>query len=297
MNLIKKILIIITAFFIFDSVISTALLKLSKISQIRYSRLYYEKINADILFIGNSRAINTFYSPYFDKLSNTKSINLSYNGLTLPLINVFVNDYLNRNKAPKIIFIEVTCITDGYFGFPNFKQYMFDSPMIKKIIKEYYPKIYYTSIISKLYLFNSEYFLRTLYYLKKQDQNWINRYKIKEEFYNNLLKTNENIFLLKTIEESLMKMFIELITVCRQKGITIIPVLAPILDRCRNENNIDNYISDFEKRTKLKIINLSRAIDDISMFSDTVHTNDRGAYLIAKKLIDYLNKKNDNSSF
>ena len=295
MTLIKKLFILICVFFIIDYIVGLSLLQLSKISQIRYSRLYYETMNADVLFVGNSRAINSFYPPYFEKLSNLKSFNLSYNGLTLPLVKLFIDDYLTRNQPPKMIFIEVTCITDGYESLPNFKQYMFESSSLKQMLKEYYPEIYFTCKISKSYLFNSEYFLRTLYYLKKQDQLWINRYTIKEDFYNNI-NIKDNAYKLALIEKSMMDIFIKMIITYKKQGITLIPVLAPILDKCRDEESINTFINDFENKTQLKIVNLSNAINDISMFADTIHTNDHGAYLIAKKLNELVLLKKTKSS-
>jgi len=287
MDLIKNLFKLIIVFFIIDSMISFAFLELSKLSKIRYSRLYYEKINADVIFIGNSRGRNSFDSPYFETLSGKKSISLSYNALPLSLVKVFLGDYLERNTLPEIIFIEVHCISDaGYYGLLNFKQYMFNSVALKNMIKKYYPIDYYASMISKSYIFNSEYFIRTLYHITKNDQSWINRFRISQEYYNNL-KQNEDDFLLQKIDESSMKIFTEIVQ--KYKGITIIPVLAPIIDKCRNDENINSFISDFESRTQLKIINYSQAISDISMFADTIHTNDAGARFITKKLYDFIN--------
>jgi len=290
MGLLKNLLKLIIIFLIIDSIISFALLELSKISKIRYSRIYYEKINADVIFIGNSRGRNSFNAPYFEKLSGKKSINFSYNALPISLAKIFLDDYLELNQSPEIIFIEVHCIAEGYYGLLNFKQYMLSSDSLKKMVKKNYPKHYYASLISKSYLFNSEYFIRTLYHITKNDQSWTNRFRIDNEYYNNL--KNEDVFLFNKVDESSMKIFIEMIQKYKKQGITIIPVFAPIIDKCSNEDNIKNYIADFESRTKLKILNYSKAVNDISMFADILHTNDKGAVYITKKIYDFIKLNN-----
>lgn len=283
MSLIKKALILILAFFVLDCLISIPLFWLSDISMIRYSRLYNETINADVVFIGNSRAVNSFYAPFFTELSNKKSINLAYNGLTLPVAKVFLDDYLQRNQPPKIIFVEVTCLQDDYASLPNFKQYSLRSPGLKKLLKEHYPAIYQASIISKSYLFNSEYFLRTLYYLNKSDQTWVNRYSIRENYYRRM-QGGGDLAILAMIGEPAMHMFTGMIKEYSELGITIIPVLAPIIDKGRNTKAVRVYLSDFEHRSKLKVVDLSALIDDRRMFADAIHTNDKGAYVIANEL-------------
>ncbi len=291
MTLAKKLITLIFTFFLIDLLISISLSELSNSSKIRFSRLYNEEINADIVFVGDSRGINSFYSPYFDDLTGLNSINLSYNGLTIPIVNALLDDYLERNKAPKIIFIETTCLKDTYNVLPNFKQYMAHSLSIKNMLKEHYPNIFYASFISKSYIFNSEYFLRTLYYLKKNDQKWINRYTIRKDYYDSI-KPENNLKMVEKIDDSAMIIFKIMVTEYRKKGIVVIPVLAPILDKYRNETVIDNYISDINTNTKLDVVDLSDAVNDISMFADAVHTNEKGAHLIASKLYNLPELKN-----
>ncbi|MCD4817861.1 MAG: hypothetical protein K8S23_04140 [Candidatus Cloacimonetes bacterium] len=284
MNLFKRILFLILIFFVLDFLISTTLLKLVEASKIRFSRLYHEKIDSEIIFIGNSRAINSFYSPYFDEISNLKSINLAYNGVSISLVKVFLEDYLERNDPPIIIVIEVTCIKEDNSGLPNFRQYIPYSKELRKIVKEHYPKVYYTSHISKSYYYNSEYFLRTLYYLKKNDQSWINRYTINQNYYNSL-KVDDSFTMVDKIDKNSMQLFKAIVKNCNERGITIIPVLAPIIDKYRNDTKINNYIADFESKSQMKLVDFSKEINDINMFADEIHTNDKGANILANKLL------------
>lgn len=291
MALVKKLIILIFIFFFVDFLISLPLSEFSKNSKIRYSRLYNESINADVIFIGNSRGVNAFYSPYFDRFTGLTSINFSYNGLTIPVIKILLDDYLLRNSTPKLLFIEITCLSNTYEILPNFKQYMGSSSPIKNSIKQHYPKIFYASLFSRSFRYNSEYFLRTLYYLKKDDQSWINRYHIKKDYYDKM-KPGKNSKIFREINFDALKIFALMVDEYRKKGIVIIPVVAPILDKSRNETSIKNYISNISTNAKIDIVDLSDAISDISMFADTIHTNEKGAILIVNKLYQQLQTKN-----
>jgi hypothetical protein len=284
MTLVKKILTLIVCFIIIDMLISTLLSNLSDSSSIRYSRLYNENINADILFAGNSRGINSFYVPYFNEKTGLKSFNLSYNGLSIPLVKVFIDDYLELNNAPKIIFLEVTCLNMSLAALPNFKQYFDNSSSLRDLIKESIPEFFYLNFITKSYKFNSEFFLRSLYYLTQDDQKWINRYTIKKEYYESLERVDK-FYMVHDVDIEALQIFKSMVDEYHKKGITVIPVLAPIIDKYRNEEDIDKYLNDIKLYTNLEVVDLSNAITDINMFADAVHTNVQGANLIVDSLI------------
>lgn len=288
MKLTKKIAFLIVTFIVLDLFISETLHEISSTSNIRYSRLFYQSMDADVIFIGNSRAVNTFYTPYIEKQFGFKAINLAYNGLSAPLMELFLQEYLQRNKPPEVIVIEVTALQDDYNSLKNFKQYHFDSIALAQLLKHHHPEIYYASKLSKTFAYNSEYFLRTLYYLNRTDQNWINRYKIKPDFYNKLQPSNKRLALLNFIDEQSLYSLQQIIRLGRQHNINIKLVLAPILDKMRNRDDINAYLQNIENRTRLNVTDLSAVIDDIALFSDTIHTNDKGA----KKLANYLQKIN-----
>ena len=283
MKLIKKILFILIAFFALDYLISENLHGISSGSNIRYSRLFNQSINADVVFIGNSRAVNTFYTPYIEKKFDFQAINLAYNGLSAPLMELFINEYLQRNEAPDIIVLEVTALQNDYEVLKNFKQYCFDSNALMLLLSKHYPEIYYALMLSKTFAYNSEYFLRTLYYFNRSDQDWINRYQIKSDFYEKLQPTEKKLAILEFIDKQSMDSLQRIINLCKQYNINLKLVLAPILDKVRNKDDIDAYLKDIETRTHLNVTDLSAVTNEITHFADTIHTNEKGA----KKLADY----------
>lgn len=286
MKLIKNIIFIIIAFFALDYLISVNLHKISSASNIRYSRLFNQSINADVIFIGNSRAVNTFYTPYIEKKFGFQAINLAYNGLSAPIMELFIDEYLQRNEVPGMIVLEVTALKSDYDILKNFKQYYFDSDALMLLLKEHYPRIYYASKLSRTFAYNSEYFLRTLYYFNRSDQDWINRYQIKTDFYETLQLSDKKLEILKTVDKQSMDSLLRIINLCKQHNINFKLVLAPILDKVRNKDDIAAYLKNIEDRTHLEVVDLSAVINETSYFSDTIHTNEKGA----KKLADYFQK-------
>ncbi len=190
----RKPLIWILAFlaltFVGDRFFGFLLQNMSEKSQFRYSRLYYTNEAADILFVGNSRGL-TFFQPEVEKITGSKTMNLSYNGMPADLAKVLVMDYLDRHPAPKTMVVDITlCDRDNDILKTGFIQYAPQSERLSAMIKsmgliKYDPreeivydewlgrKVYYGGQISHLYRFNSEIFQRVLYYRNKTDNDWL----------------------------------------------------------------------------------------------------------------------------
>lgn len=284
--MIKKIIFVVIAFFALDYLISDNLHKISSASNIRYSRLFHQSIHADVIFIGNSRAVNTFYTPYIEKQFSFQAINLAYNGLSAPLMELFINEYLQRNEAPDMIVLEVTALNNDYDVLKNFKQYTFDSKALMLLLNKHNPEIYYASRLAKTFAYNSEYFLRTLYYLNRSDQDWINRYQIEPDFYEKIQPSDKKLDILEFVDKQSMDSLQRIINLCRQNNIKLKLVLAPILDKMRSKNDIDAYLKNIENRSHVDVTDLSAVVNEISYFADTIHSNEKGA----ENLADYLLK-------
>jgi len=286
MNLSKIILAVIIAFFLLDNTLGFMLQELSKKSSFRYAKLYTEPINADVVFVGNSIAVNAFHSPSFNKITGLKSFNLSFNGLTFPIINILISDYLQHNAKPKVVYIEISGLSNKPSDMlSNFKQYIPYSELFSARIKDIYPSIYYTSLASKSFAYNSEFSLRTLYYLLKDDQEWINMGSISKSSYKLLDFDTRHELLLREMTNLEINQFSDMVKTLSSQGVRVVPVMAPVIDKYYDKEEVHKYISNFERDTGSKVINLSDSVSDVEMFSDSIHTNIKGATLIMKKLI------------
>ena len=58
-------------------------------SQIRFSRLYAGDLGADVLILGNSRAVNTLFAPALEEGTRSRVRSLAWNGLSAEIAEVF----------------------------------------------------------------------------------------------------------------------------------------------------------------------------------------------------------------
>ena len=100
-----SILIFLSIFFIGQYFIELSLDEILEESSFRYSRLYTGKLENDVISIGNSRGVNSIYTPYFKEKYNVNIMNLSYNGLKSDVLIPLLEDYLDLHKKPKAILI------------------------------------------------------------------------------------------------------------------------------------------------------------------------------------------------
>ncbi len=286
MQLLKKCLFFVLIFLLADTTMSFCLEKISSKSKIKFSRLYNEQIDANVLFLGNSRGLSCFYAPLFDEITGEKSFNLSHNGLTAPIINVFLEDYIARNQAPKVIFLEMSCLNDNIFVFPKFKQYMSHSNSLESLIKENNPSVYYASKISKSFSYNSEYFLRNLYFLKHNDQSHFNPRVVSDEHYDYITKDNND--LPRYLDTTFISSLENIVKQCDDNGIELIPVFAPVIDKYQDMTLISEFNNSVSASIGKEVLDLSSILSDRSMFADEVHTNNNASETITRVLHTYL---------
>jgi hypothetical protein len=70
------------AFFVLDRASGFVLQKLVNESGLRFSKLYQGGQNADIVVLGNSRAVNAIFVPELEKQINHSVFHLGYNGMS-----------------------------------------------------------------------------------------------------------------------------------------------------------------------------------------------------------------------
>lgn len=76
------VIVIACAFFALDRASGSFLQNLVKESGLRFSKLYQGGQNADIIVLGNSRAVNAFFVPELEKQMDHSVFHLGYNGMS-----------------------------------------------------------------------------------------------------------------------------------------------------------------------------------------------------------------------
>ncbi|MFK7984098.1 MAG: hypothetical protein AB8G86_29250 [Saprospiraceae bacterium] len=269
-------------FFIGDRLGGFILSKITAKSQFRYTRLYEGQAEADLLFLGNSRGL-IFYQPYIEEITGKSTLNLSYNSMPIDLGRVVVTDYLEKYEAPELLVIDVT-MCDRHnpqliAGFNTFSKY---SDNLNRLIKTKDKKSWYAGKLSNLYRYNSEVFQRTLYYLGKSDEDWLNDRVISPTMEANIV--NEEAVDL-TIDDYLLTELDELIKTAEAKGVEVVLVVNPYYPPyIQKMKTFYNFLGLISGRTNKEIKDYSRVLTTTNGFADYQHLNKEGS----KKYMDLL---------
>ena len=176
------VIVIACAFFALDRASGFFLQHLVKESGLRFSKLYQGGQNADVIVLGNSRAVNAFFVPELEKQMDHSVFHLGYNGMSTEICEAIFLDYLDYNETPDLVILEITNLSVSNDLLKTLKLYAGVSDRIRILTERDNPKLNMACSIANLYRYNCELFLRSLYYIGKTDQAWINPGEIDTEF-------------------------------------------------------------------------------------------------------------------
>lgn len=257
-------------------------------SQFRYSRLYTQRAQADILLVGNSRGL-IFYEPYIEEITGLKTFNLSYNGMSIDLMRNLVEDYFEKYDAPQRMIVDVTMcdrINDQLTsGFNTYSAY---SERLQKLIFERGGNMGYGAQFSHLFRYNSEIFQRALFYLNKTDKDWlldrvINKNMVAEA--GNLEAYTIDLEPDSTDLEYLPANLKAMIAVAQAKGTEVHLVINPYYPAfAKKIENLESFKTKIETFTGLKVKDYSSSILEEKGFGDYQHLNKYGARLYLDQL-------------
>jgi hypothetical protein len=257
-------------------------------SQFRYSRLYTDRAQCDILLVGNSRGL-IFFEPYIEKITGKATFNLSYNGMSVDLMNVLVQDYFEKYPAPKQMIIDVTMcdrINDQLtIGFNTYSPY---SEKLEKLILERGGNMGYGAKVSHLFRYNSEIFQRALFYRNKTDKDWLLDRTINQNMIDGIVDQKPYKIDLEpdTLDRKYLPLKLnEMITTAKQKGtevqLVINPYYPPFAEKI---TNLESFKSAIESATGLRVNDYSTTVQDVKGFGDYQHLNKYGAEIYLDKL-------------
>ncbi|MBO9699768.1 MAG: hypothetical protein J7604_06120 [Sporocytophaga sp.] len=276
-------LVLIPLIFLGDRGIGAFLEYLTMTSNLRYSKLYNGKGEADIVILGNSRG-NGYYEPEIRKITGMTTLNLSYNALPGEIGQALIEDYFERYKA-KLVIVDVSLVmkTEDQV-ITSFRPYMSKSEKISALIQDVSPATARGCKISRLYQYNSELFHRALYYLGKQEGDWILNKQIKEE-----LLTHDNLAdsLDVVIKQGGLDNLKAIAEVAKKHNTKVEFVIAPYHSIWLNKiHNIKDFLAAIKNNTGVEVRDYCRFTNDKTCYSDYLHLNKKGSLLYMKKLQD-----------
>ncbi len=262
-----------------DRLLAMGLGALQAQSGFRFSKVYAEGgPPADVLVLGDSRGVNGFYAPALAKATGARVLNLSYNGMGPRLAEAILRDYLDRHPAPKLVLLDPTCVLARPGLVSELSNYAGRSERLQALIEAEDPTRAAAGRVSHLYRFNTEVFLRALFYLRKSDQTWINDYRIGEAQLQ-ALREAEPKTELPDLDPADLEALGRIVTAARAAGADVRLVIVPYLPLYRRLLTWwPTFVDQLDAATPdAPVLDLSVAFDDVALFADGLHLNRRGA--------------------
>lgn len=257
-------------------------------SQFRYSHLYREPIDADVLVFGNSRGVNSFYSPEIEKRTRLRVFNLSYNGLSPQITEALFEDYLARNRKPKVVLVEITNVATDNSLLKDLRLYARQSTKLNEMIQKEYTQLAITTDVVRSYRFNNEMFLRSLYYLEKGDQDWINHYEIDPTYASTFpISSKMTAAWHVPASKENIEAFRKIAKLASSQGIKLHFIIGPYLPSLMERTNGFYEWKQF-MRSSLEDVALihdySGVLVSVQNFADPIHINAKGAIALIQEL-------------
>ncbi len=262
--------------FVGDRLGGLLLKKGAEASEFRYSRLYADKAESEILLVGNSRGL-IFYQPYIEELTGKNTFNTSYNGMPVNLARVFVDDYLEKYPKPEKLILDVTmCDRFNDKLIAGFNFYTPYSDGLSELLATTQPTMYNGAKFSHLFRYNGEIFLRSLKYIVGgNDEDWLTD-RVMNEFMIEQATSEPEYEI--GFQDSMLYDLVPLIQNAQQKGVDVQLVVNPYYPAFADKiTNLNSMKSKIEKATGLTIRDYSKAVTDPKSFSDYQHLNKAGA--------------------
>ena len=254
-----------------DHALAWVLHKVLVRSQFRYSRLYRGGNHADVIVLGDSRGVHSFYAPAIEELTQLRVLNLSYNSMSPRIAEAVLLDYVEHNQPPRMVIIEVTSVIVSGALTTELRTYAGLSPRLAALYAEKHPVAAVAGRVFRLFPLNSEFYLEALHYMRQSDQDWIYRYSMSPAMRAlprepwPLVPISENV-------DALDRM----VRVLRQRGIEVRLVVAPY-SPAKVLVNMSEFLDLLTRRTRMPILNYGGAMDDPDCFADQIHLNERGS--------------------
>jgi len=247
-------------------------------SRIRYSLLYSGDAATDVLILGDSRAAVAFDPIRLEQAAGLTAFNLSHNHMSTDIMAVLFRDYLEHNTAPKVVVLELSStLLDPEHSIQGLRMYARHSKRLGALLEQYEPLNLRISRIFRLFAFNSEMFLRALYFLDRDDQGWC-RGETMSRASIDALKAPGEMKLGQPTEASLQAVA-EIVALAREQGIRCVLVITPFLPQYRE--SIVGYGKWVDRLREVAgdelIYDYSAAFADESLFADKWHLNCRGS--------------------
>lgn len=253
-------------------------------SELRFSVATRGGLAADVVVLGDSRAVNSFWTPELERVSGRPAFSLAFNAMSTLTAEAVLRDYLARNPTPRLIVLEVTNVRDNQDLVKGLAPYWSTSPSLDTLAQELFPRSHAAARVSHVFTLNGEIFLRGLRYLRRSDQDWVNRFAVTPEILAAARSTAP--FELVAREENLAALG-RMIALAHEQGAELRLVIAPYLPEfIAHATNWDAFVAEIQRAAGpgARIWNYGHADPDTAHFADRLHLNANGAVPFIERL-------------
>ncbi|QDV68814.1 hypothetical protein Poly24_25270 [Rosistilla carotiformis] len=253
-------------------------------TQFRYSLLYRGELPGEIVALGNSRGLHMLHPPAVAEISGQPTVNLSFNALPVVAMPPLWHDYLQRHPAPKRLLFEISCVSreDEVGALERFTAYMFHSPLLSRTMAMHRPQEYRASQFSHLYRYNGEFTIRSLFYLRRNDQEWIMPNAATEPQIDRMLSYGPEPILYSPVHVDAAR---QILADSRAANVEVVLFVGPFHPRyLATIPELPAWIDWLRKELDAPIADYSAAFTENEAFSDHMHLNPRGARRLAELL-------------
>lgn len=261
-----------------DHLLALALRQVLLRSEFRYSRLYRGGVDADVVILGDSRGVHSFYAPALEELTGARAFNLSYNSLSPRVAEAVLLDYLDHNRAPRLVIVEPTSAVVAGAVKTELRTYGSLSPRLAALYAEEHPAEARLGKALWLYPLNSSFFFEALHYMRRSDQDWIYR-----DVMPPALRTPQDARELHPFPEEIDALA-RIVRELKRRGIEVRLIFAPYAP-VKVPSNAAAFAALVEQRTGERVWSYAGAIGDLDLFADTVHLNERGSRALLTMLL------------
>ncbi|HTO52944.1 MAG TPA: hypothetical protein VMR50_06110 [Myxococcota bacterium] len=253
-------------------------------SQFRFSVAARGGLPPILLVLGDSRGVNGLYAPELEKRTGTRVLNLAYNGMSTLVAEAVLRDYLGRNDQPRGLVLEVTNVQDNHQLLDGLMCYWRFGPALSALADERSPVNRRAARAFHLYAYNGEIPMRALFYARRSDQDWINRYRISPAVIEEARATSD--FEFGTQPENLAALG-RIVALARERGIALRLIVVPYLpEYMAHARRWDAWLDAVRAAAGpgARIWDYSSSDRDDSHFADRLHLNDVGGVPFAARL-------------
>lgn len=248
-------------------------------SGFRFSRALRSGVDAGVVVLGDSRGVTSIDVAEVERFSGMRTFSLAYNGMPLSASEELLLDYLDRNRPPRLAVIEVTSAVESPAFIAELRTYADLSPRIAALYAGEHPVAARAGHLFTLLHYDSEIYLRALYYVRRSDQDWTNRASMSPQDVQRVAQMPPATLQPRPENVAALQRMIALL---ESRGSAVRLLIGPYLPEYAARSNAGAFAAFIAARAqnvdpKLRVWNYAASVGGPSNFGDVLHLNEAGA--------------------